>query len=99
MDRGRGAITTKATERITINSDWISTDEEAAYLEELFISPAVWILSDYDSTDTGDADYGKYMNPVVITNSDYQRYTRVNDKVSLYTLDIEYSIDKKVQKA
>ncbi len=99
LDRGRGAITTKATERITINSDWISTDEEAAWLEELFISPAVWILSDYDSTDTGDADYGKYMNPVVITNTDYQRYTRVNDKVSLYTLDLEYSIDKKVQKA
>lgn len=99
MDRGRGVITTKATERITINSDWISTDEEAAYLEELFISPAVWILNDGDDFAVTAAPYGKFMIPVVITNSDYQRYTRVNDKVSLYTLDIEYSIDKKVQKA
>lgn len=99
VDRGRGVVTTKATESININSDWISTDEEAAWLEELFISPSVYMLGDYDASDTGDADYGNYMTPVVITNSDYQRYTRVNDKVSLYNIDLEYSIDKKVQKA
>ena len=99
IDRGRGVVTTKATQSININSDWISTDEEAAWLEELFISPSVYILGDYDASDTGDADYGKYMIPVVITNSDYQTYTRVNDKVSLYNIDLEYSIDKKVQKA
>ena len=98
-DRGRGVLTTKAYKSININTDWIYTDEEAAWLEELFISPAVFILGDYDSADTGDVDYGNYMNPVVIKNTDYQQYTRVNDKVAQYNIEIEYSIDTKVQKA
>ena len=98
-DRGRGVLTTKAYKSININTDWIYTDEEAAWLEELFISPAVFILGDYDSADTGDVDYGNYMTPVVIKNTDYQQYTRVNDKVAQYNIEIEYSIDTKVQKA
>ena len=98
-DRGRGVLTTKAYKSININSDWIHTDEEAAWLEELFISPAVFILGDYDSADTGNVDYGNYMIPVVIKNSDYQQYTRANDKVAQYNIEIEYSIDTKVQKA
>lgn len=99
IDRGRGVVTTKATQSININSDWISTDEEAAWLEELFISPSVYIINDDDRLFYANAPYGKYMIPVVITNSDYQTYTRVNDKVSLYNIDLEYSIDTKVQKA
>ena len=98
-DRGRGVLTTKAYKSININTDWIYTDEEAAWLEELFISPAVFILGDYDSTDFGDVDYGNYMIPVVIKNTDYQQYTRVNDKVAQYNIEIEYSIDTKVQKS
>ena len=98
-DRGRGVLTTKAYKSININTDWIYTDEEAAWLEELFISPAVFILGDYDSADTGDVDYGNYMTPVVIKNTDYQQYTRVNDKVAQYNIEIEYSIDTKVQKS
>lgn len=98
-DRGRGVLTTKAYKSININSDWIHTDEEAAWLEELFISPAVFILGDYDSADTGNVDYGNYLTPVVIKNSDYQQYTRANDKVAQYNIEIEYSIDTKVQKA
>lgn len=98
-DRGRGVITTKALEAMTINSDWITTDEEAAWLEELFISPEVYILGDTLTHGPGAAPYGKFMTPVVITNNEYQRYTRVNDKVSQYSIDLEYSIDKKIQRA
>ena len=32
-------------------------------------------------------------------STDYQQYTRVNDKVAQYNIEIEYSIDTKVQKA
>ena len=98
-DRGRGVITTKATESISINSDWIYTDEEAAWLEELFISQEVYIINDDDGLFVSVAKYGKYMIPVVITNTDYQRYTRANDKVAQYNINLEYSIDKKVQRA
>ena len=98
-DRGRGVITTKATESISINSDWIYTDEEAAWLEELFISQDVYIINDATTFYETTAGYGDYMIPVVITNTDYQRYTRANDKVAQYNINLEYSIDKKVQRA
>lgn len=101
FDRGRGVLNTNATEKISLNSDWFSTDEEAAWLEQLFISPEVYILEGYDASDTGvdGAEYGKYLTPVVVTSKNYDRYTRANDKVAQYELDIEYSINKRTHRA
>ena len=101
FDRGRGVLNTNATETISLNSDWFSSDDEAAWLEQLFISPEVYILGDYDSNDAGTngAEYGNYLTPVVVTSKNYDRYTRANDKVAQYELDIEYSINKRVQRA
>ena len=98
-ERGLTTLHTKAVSKMTINSDWVRTDEEAAWLEELFISPKVYILESYDATDTAPAEYGKYLTPVQITNKKYQRYTRANDKVAQYSVDIEYAINKRIQRA
>tara|TARA_R110000744_G_scaffold87548_1_gene170946 strand:- start:2981 stop:4393 length:1413 start_codon:yes stop_codon:yes gene_type:complete len=98
-ERGRGVLSAIATETMSLNSDWFSTDEEAAWLEQLFISPEVYILGGYDATDTAPAKYGNYMTPVIVTNNSYDKYTRANDKVAQYELDIEYSINKRIQRA
>jgi hypothetical protein len=101
FNRGRGVLSTSATETISLNSDWFSSDDEAAWIEQLFISPEVYILGDYDSNDAGTngAEYGNYLTPVVVTSKNYDRYTRANDKVAQYELDIEYSINKRIQRA
>jgi len=99
FERGRGVLNTSATETMSLNSDWFTNDEEAAWIEQLFISPEVYILGGYDATDTAPADYGKYMTPVMITNKSFDRYTRANDKVAQYEVDIEYSINKRIQRA
>ena len=98
-ERGRGVLSTMATETMSLNSDWFTNDEEAAWIEQLFISPEVYILGGYDATDTAPANYGEYLTPVIVTNNSYDRYTRANDKVAQYEIDIEYSINKRVQRA
>ena len=98
-ERGRGVLNTMATETMSLNSDWFTNDEEAAWIEQLFISPEVYILGDYDATDTAPANYGKYLTPVIVKNSGYDKYSRANDKVAQYELDIEYSINKRIQRA
>ena len=98
-ERGRGVLSTMATETMSLNSDWFTNDEEAAWIEQLFISPEVYILGGYDATDTAPANYGEYLTPVIITNKSYERYTRANDKVAQYEIDIEYSHNKRIQRA
>jgi len=96
--RGRSILNSNATETISLNSDWFRSDEEAAWLEQLFISPEVYILKGYDATDTAPADFGEYMIPVIVTNKSYDKYTEANDKVAQYNLDIEYAINKRIQR-
>ena len=97
--RGRATLSTSAVESISLNSDWFTNDEEAAWLEQLFISNEVYMINDYDAYDTAPADYGKYMTPVIVTTKKYDKYTRANDKLAQYQLDIEYSHNKRIQKA
>jgi len=97
-DRGNTTLNNSAVETMSLNSDWFRNDEEAAWLEQLFISPEVYILKGYDVTDTAPADYGNYMIPVIVTDSRYDKYTEANDKVAQYNLDIEYAIDKRIQR-
>jgi len=101
FNRGRGVLSTSATETMSLNSDWFANDEEAAWIEQLFISPEVYILNDYDFSDYGvtGAEYGKYLTPVIITSKNYDRYSRANDKVAQYEIELEYSINKRVQRA
>lgn len=96
-DRGVTTLNTEVVSNITVNTDWMDTDEEAAWLEELFISPEVYILEGYDATDASPAEYGKYVTPVNIINKKYDKITRANDKVAQYEIELEYSINKRIQ--
>ena len=98
-NRGASTLNVDAVENITINSDWFASDDEAAWLEQLFISTEVYILGELILADNAPAEYGKYLTPVMITNKEYVRYTRANDKVAQYEIEIEYSINKRVHSA
>ena len=89
-----------ATERIKINTDFLS-DEESIWMEGLMNSPSVFILNGYDSTESVklDAITNKYVEPVVVTTSSFKRKTVANDKLIQYTFDIEKSKTKRTQSA
>ena len=86
---------------ITLQTDFI-TEEEAAWLEELFTSPDVFVLQER-STDTSSGTIknlvNKYVQPCVVTTSSYTRKTTANDKLKQYTIEIEMSHNKRIQKA
>ena len=96
-DRGLTTLNTEVVSNITVNTDWMDTDEEAAWLEELFISPEVYILEGYDAADASPAEFGKYVTPVNIINKKYDKITRANDKVAQYEIELQYSINKRIQ--
>ena len=83
-------------ETITLNTDYI-TEEEGNWLEELFVSNDVYILSQ----NSDDSSYGyirKYVTPCRITSTDHTRKSTANDKLIQYTFDIETDRTKKAQK-
>ena len=100
-ERGRAVLNTAATESIKCISDWFTSDIEAAWIEELFISNDVYILGKYDPLDSAafGADYGRYLTPVIVTSKKYEKYTQANDKLAQYEVDISYAHNKAVQKA
>ena len=93
FNRGRNVLKNTAFNSIKCNSDWFRSDEEASWIEELFISNEVYILNGYDSTDGGGngAEYGKYLIPVVVSSKKYEKYTAANDKLAQYEIEIEYA--------
>lgn len=99
-NRGRTILNTKATKVIQANSDWFTTDEEAAWLEQLFISNEVYILKGFDDKDTGTsgAEFGKYITPCIVKSNKYEKYTQANDKVAQYEITIEEASNMRIQK-
>ena len=86
-----------AKEMLKLNTDYIS-ESEAIWIEELFTSPEVYILNGYQE-DTANAYIRRYIEPVVVKTSSYVRKTTANDKLLQYTLDIERSKERVIQKA
>ena len=86
-------------EKITVNTDYL-TEEHSAWIEQLFTSPEVYIINDYDATDTGSltsSKINKYVQPVLVTTSSFTRKTRGNDKLIQYTLEVERNKTRKLQ--
>jgi len=96
--RGSSTLNNSALETMSLNSDWFRNDEEAAWLEQLFISPEVYIIKGYDAADSAPAEFGHYMIPVTVTDKRYDKLTEANDKIAQYSLNIEYAINKRIQK-
>ena len=97
---GRKNFRVNATERISINTDFIN-ELEAVWFEELMNSQQVYMLNGYDSTET--APYhtitNKYVEPVLVTTSNYIRKTIANDKLIQYTFELERNKTQQTQTA
>ena len=76
-----------ATEKITLNTDYL-TDLESEWIESLFNSPEVYILTGETPTDNAGI-INKYVQPVTLTTTSFTRKTKANDKLIQYTFEVE----------
>lgn len=76
-NESRSVYSSQYKEKMTLNSDLL-TDAEYTWLEELVLSPMVYI------------EDGGYFFPVVIAETNYEPKKVVNDELTNLTLNIEY---------
>jgi len=86
---GKKAFRVNATEKITMNSDFVSESENDMF-EELINSPEVYILEGYQ-TDASFSALNQYVTPVRLTTSSFTKKTVANDKLIQYTFEVEKS--------
>ena len=84
-DGGTRVFNVNATETIEANTDFVN-EEEAAILEELFLSPDVYMQT------------GDIFEPVVIDETEYVKQTSANDMLKQYIITIEKGHNKRVQR-
>lgn len=89
--RGNAVLATKAYETFTINTDWI-TEDESEFLNQLVISPEVYI---YQHTTL--ANYPDANIPIIITDTSYKRNTLKVDKIFSLTITYKYAFDTNIQ--
>ena len=86
---GKKAFRVNATEKITMNTDFVN-EAESEWFEELINSPEVYILESYRLETTFTA-LNQYVTPARLTTSSYTKKTIANDKLMQYTFEIEKS--------
>jgi len=86
---GKKAFRVNATEKITMNTDFVSESENDMF-EELINSPEVYILEGYQ-TDASFSALNQYVKPVRLTTSSFVKKTVANDKLIQYTFEVEKS--------
>ena len=86
---GKKAFRVNATEKITMNSNFVSESENDMF-EELINSPEVYILEGYQTDGTYSA-LNQYVKPVRLTTSSFTKKTVANDKLIQYTFEVEKS--------
>ena len=84
-DGGTRTYNVNAVETIDANTEFI-TEDEAAILEELFLSPDVYMQN------------GERFEPVVINETEYIKQTSSNDKLIQYLITIEKAHNTRVQR-
>ena len=86
---GKKAFRVNATEKIKMNTDYISEDENEMF-EELINSPEVYILDGFQS-DGSISALNQYVTPVRLSTSSFTKKTVANDKLIQYTFEVEKS--------
>ena len=89
----RNVVSTQETFSEVLNTNWI-TKLQSEYLEELFSSPMVWLVSEEDDY----SDPYKF-KPVVITDKSYEYKKHENEKLFNYSVVVEYSTTETRQRA
>ena len=92
---GKKAFRVNATEKITMNTDFVN-EAESEWFEDLINSPEVYILDGFQ-TDQSNAALNQYVVPVRLTTSSYTRKTVANDKLMQYTFEVEKSKTQRTQ--
>ena len=91
---GKKAFRVNATEKISMNTDFVS-ESESEWFEELINSPEVYILKgfqdDLNSAFLNISALNQYVTPVRLTTSSYTKKTVANDKLMQYTFEVEKS--------
>tara|TARA_R110000744_G_scaffold378122_1_gene493892 strand:+ start:20686 stop:22323 length:1638 start_codon:yes stop_codon:yes gene_type:complete len=99
---GTKVFDNQATESLSLNTGYMS-ETDAAWFEELFTSPNVFIVNDFSSnplTGFNQATYiHKYLEGVVITSASYTKKTRVVDGLITYNLKVNKSKSLNIQRA
>ena len=86
---GKKAFRVNATEKITMNSEFVSESENVMF-EELTNSPELYILEGYQ-TDASFSALTQYVKPVRLITSSFTKKTIANDKLIQYTFEVEKS--------
>ena len=86
---GKKSFRVNATEKIKMNTDFISADYNTMF-EELINSPEVYILDGFQ-TDNPNALLNTYVTPVRLTTSSFTKKTVANDKLIQYSFEVEKS--------
>ena len=86
---GKKAFRVNATEKIQMNTDFVSESENVMF-EELINSPEVYILDGYQ-TDGSFSALNQYVIPTRLTTSSFTKKTVANDKLIQYTFEVEKS--------
>ena len=86
---GKKAFRVNATEKIKMNTDFVSESENEMF-EELINSPEVYILEGYQ-TDGSFSALNQYVKPVRLTTSSFTKKTVANDKLIQYSFEVEKS--------
>jgi hypothetical protein len=87
---GKKAFRVNATEKITMNSDFV-TEDEAVIFEELVNSPEVYLLKGYEDIVETKSVLNQYVTPVRLLTSSFTKKTIANDKLMQYNFEIEKS--------
>ncbi len=88
---------TTINESVTLNTNYI-TEEEGTWLEQLFISNDVYMITDSPLTENVTGTIRRYVQPVRITSEEMIRKTKANDKLIQYTFEVETNRTKKSHK-
>jgi hypothetical protein len=87
---GKKAFRVNATEKITMNSDFV-TEDDAVIFEELVNSPEVYLLKGYEDIVETSFVLNQYVTPVRLLTSSFTKKTIANDKLMQYNFEIEKS--------
>ena len=97
---GKKAFRVNATEKITMNTDFVN-ESESEWFEELINSPEVYLVNNYISESSiaqlQILSPSLYINPVRLTTSSYTKKTVANDKLMQYTFEVEKSKNLRTQ--
>ena len=87
---GKKTFRVNATEKIKMNTDFISEDDNVIF-EELTNSPEVYVLAGYSLIYDVQTNLNQYVTPVRVTSTNFTKKTVANDKLIQYTFEVEKS--------